>query len=293
MGKADVVVDTNVPLVANGKAEQAGLKCEDACVRKLRQVQAGRRTLVDDKWLIIEEYRRRSQPLPGSPGVGDAFFKWLWENQANPQHCRIVPITVHSDRGFAEFPDDPRLNSFDLSDRKFVAVALASGAGPHVLNAAETDWWDHRQALEENGVDVVFLCPELMEREALTGTKRNAPTRGTSGQRCYRWGGMGTVHDDLLNRQNDARGILVAGEKKRRPPQGGTSAQRYSRWGGMGTVHDDLLNRQNDARGILVVGEKKRRPPQGGTSGQRYSRWGGVDTVQYALLNCQDCPYPF
>ena len=61
--------------------------------------------------------------------------------------------------------------------------------------------------------------------------KKRPPRRGASGQRCYRWGGMGTVHDDLLNRQNDARGILVAGEKKRRPPQGGTSAQRYSRWG--------------------------------------------------------------
>ena len=82
MGKAEVVVDTNVPLVANGKADQAGLKCEDACVRKLIQVQAGRRTLLDDKWLIIEEYRRNLSHA-GHPGVGDAFFKWLWENQAN------------------------------------------------------------------------------------------------------------------------------------------------------------------------------------------------------------------
>ena len=108
MGKAEVVVDTNVPLVANGKAEQAGLKCEDACVRKLRQVQAERRTLVDDKQLIFKEYLRRLS-LSGQPGLGDAFFKWLWENQANPQHCRIVPVTVHDGRGFAEFPDDARL----------------------------------------------------------------------------------------------------------------------------------------------------------------------------------------
>ena len=164
MGKAEVVVDTNVPLVANGKAEQAGLKCEDACVRKLRLIQAERRTLLDDKWLIIEEYRRNLSHT-GQPGVGDAFFKWLWENQANPPHCRIVPVTVQADREFTEFPDDPRLVSFDLADRKFVAVALASGAGPHVLNAADTDWRDHRQALAENGVDVVFLCPELMEKE--------------------------------------------------------------------------------------------------------------------------------
>ena len=164
MGKAEVVVDTNVLLVANGKAEQAGCECVAVCVRTLRQVQAEHRTLLDDKWLIIEEYRRNLSHT-GQPGVGDAFFKWLWENQANPQHCRIVPVTVHDGRGFAEFPDSARLSSFDRSDRKFVAVALASGSSPKVLNAADTDWRDHRQALAENGVNVVCLCPELMERE--------------------------------------------------------------------------------------------------------------------------------
>lgn len=38
MRKEEVVVDTNVPLVANGKAEQADLECEVACVRKLIQI---------------------------------------------------------------------------------------------------------------------------------------------------------------------------------------------------------------------------------------------------------------
>ncbi|MDE2932016.1 MAG: hypothetical protein OXQ27_13990 [Chloroflexota bacterium] len=157
-------MDTNVPLVANGKAEQAGLECEVACVRKLIQVQSEQRTLLDDKMLIIGEYRRNLSHS-GQPGVGDAFFKWLWENQANEQHCRTVPLTVHADRGFVEFPDDARLSSFDLSDRKFVAVALASGTDPQVVNASDTDWWHDRQTLAEHGLQIVFLCPELMQME--------------------------------------------------------------------------------------------------------------------------------
>ena len=165
MGKAEVVVDTNVPLVANGKAEQADLACEYACIQALKKVEAGRhRLLLDDKGLILKEYRNNLHPS-GQPGVGDAFFKWLHENQANPQHCCIVPVAFHTHRGFAEFPDDPRLVNFDKDDRKFVAVALASQSGPQLLNATDTDWWHDRQALAENGVDVVFLCPELMERE--------------------------------------------------------------------------------------------------------------------------------
>jgi len=164
MRKGEVVVDTNVPLVANGKAEQADLECEVACVRKLIQIQSEQRTLLDDKMLIMGEYRRNLSQS-GQPGVGDAFFKWLWENQANEQHCRTVPLTVHADRGFVEFPDDARLSSFDLSDRKFVAVALASGTDPQVLNASDTDWWHDRQTLAEHGIQIVFLCPELMQME--------------------------------------------------------------------------------------------------------------------------------
>ncbi len=164
MDKTEVVVDTNVPITANFKAGQADSECEAACIRALRQVQTERRTLLDDKWLIIEEYRKHLSHS-GQPGLGDAFFKWLWENQANPRHCRYVSITRHADREFADFPDDLRLEPFDRSDRKFVAVALASGTGPELLNATDTDWWHDRQALVENGINVVFLCPELMKRE--------------------------------------------------------------------------------------------------------------------------------
>lgn len=162
MEKPEVVLDTNVPVTANFMASQAGPECEDLCTRAIRQVQAERRTLLDDKGLILEEYRRNLSHS-GQPGLGDAFFKWLWENQAHPQNCRIVPVTVDANREFAEFPKDPRLSTFDRSDRKFVAVARASGTLPDLLNATDRDWWYDRHALEENGVNVVFLCLELMK----------------------------------------------------------------------------------------------------------------------------------
>ena len=61
-----------------------------------------------------------------------------------------------------EFPDDPALTGFDSSDRKFVAVAVASEIQPALLNATDTDWWEYRVELERHGVNVHFLCPELM-----------------------------------------------------------------------------------------------------------------------------------
>jgi len=74
----------------------------------------------------------------------------------------VVHITPHPKREFAEFPADEQLANFDPSDRKFVAVALAAGDAPPILNASDTDWWPVRRALDAHGLTVKFLCPELM-----------------------------------------------------------------------------------------------------------------------------------
>jgi hypothetical protein len=151
------VIDTNVPIVANGRQEGVCEECVLACIDAL--LDARRRVvLVDDGFAIFEEYRQHLSHA-GQPGAGDAFFKWLWENQANPECCRKVIIHPHEDRIYEEFPDDPRLVQFDRSDRKFVATAIADGSEEPILNAVDSDWTEHRVALEENGVRLVFLCP--------------------------------------------------------------------------------------------------------------------------------------
>ena len=161
MRSTEIVIDTNVAIVANGKAEQAGPQCMLTCIQSLRETIDTHCLLLDDMNLIINEYRRHLHPS-GQPGVGDYFFKWLFENQANPMHCRKVGLTPLEDREFEEFPNDTRLLSFDRSDRKFVAVALASQSNPKIVNASDTDWWHHRQVLKVHNVDIEFICPELM-----------------------------------------------------------------------------------------------------------------------------------
>lgn len=160
--RSPVVIDTNVGVVANGKHAAADLDCISACIEALKNARK-RSVLVDDGQRIFDEYRRHLSPA-GQPGAGDAFFKWLWSNQGNPRYCCQVVITELGVTGtdFGEFPDDPALATFDRDDRKFVAVAIASGQDPYILNASDTDWWIHRTALISSGVNVKFLCPELM-----------------------------------------------------------------------------------------------------------------------------------
>ena len=62
-------------------------------------------------------------------------------------------------RWFDEFPDLEALSTFDRSDQTFVAVAVASGGSPPILNAVDSDWWQHRGALAAAGITCEFLCP--------------------------------------------------------------------------------------------------------------------------------------
>lgn len=157
-----VVIDTNVLVTANGKSNHAGLDCQLYCIDALEMAKNRQVVALDSAMRILDEYRRHASPA-GQPGVGDAFFKWLWQNQGNPHHCEQVEITQRKSdpRDFLEFPSDPALCSFDFADRKFVAVAVASCNRPKVLNATDSDWWDHQKALGDNGIKIEFLCPRL------------------------------------------------------------------------------------------------------------------------------------
>ena len=104
-----VVVDTNVPKVANGFSEQASEDCVEICVERLEQITKGEIKLaLDDQRRIIDEYRRQLNPS-GQPGFGDAFLKWVEINWTNPERCCRVEIT----------PVDGLENEFEGVSRRF------------------------------------------------------------------------------------------------------------------------------------------------------------------------------
>ena len=163
------VVDTNVPVVANGRSEQADPDCVLACVDALASIVDGGIIVLDDAMLILSEYLNNLQ-LRGQPGPGDAFLKWLWSVQADPRHCERVRVTPRQgvEDDFEEFPNVPELEDFDRSDRKFVAVALASRHKPPILNAVDSDWWRFVQPLRRHGIRIRNLCPGIVEGGAQT-----------------------------------------------------------------------------------------------------------------------------
>ncbi|MEW6236133.1 MAG: hypothetical protein AB1656_12165 [Candidatus Omnitrophota bacterium] len=155
------VVDTNVPIVANGRSEQASSECVIACAEMIQKITNSGMIVIDNQWLIINEYSNKLNQK-GQPGVGDAFLKWILTNNRNPCLCeqvKITPTNSHKNN-FKEFPNDQRLKKFDPSDRKFVAVARAHNEHPPILQAVDAKWRNYRKILSEHDVTVQFLCPQ-------------------------------------------------------------------------------------------------------------------------------------
>lgn len=155
----EFVVDTNVAVVANGRDTEADISCQSSCVRKIVFLMRRGVVTLDDKGLIMNEYRNRLN-FRGAPGVGDSFFKYLFDNQYGATRIRRVAVTCCSDerRGFQELPQ----NELDPSDRKFLAVAVVSGAV--IVNATDSDWSEQRALTDRLGVAVEQLCPEYASK---------------------------------------------------------------------------------------------------------------------------------
>lgn len=155
------VVDTNVLVVANGGAPQAGQRCRVAAEKTLLDIRDRASLVLDDSWQILAEYWRTTHS-PEQPGVGSQFFRWA----AQLSGIRQVAITPHTGRGFVEFPQDPGLEGFHRDDRKFVATVVAAGREEtELVNAVDSDYFLHRIPLREAGIRVGELCPQMIRRD--------------------------------------------------------------------------------------------------------------------------------
>lgn len=159
-----MVVDTNVPVTANGEAgPRVSPGCSEACSERLLEITRGRvRLRLDDGFEIFQEYLSRLS-LSGQPGVGDLFVKWAHDHQFNPERCERVALTPHPARGYEEFPEDEELAVFDRDDRKLAAAARAQRPYATVLNAVDSDWWEHERVLARHGIHVGFVCSDQVE----------------------------------------------------------------------------------------------------------------------------------
>ena len=150
------VVDTNVPVAANGRGTHADAPCQAACIEAILNIRSDGTVVIDDQDLIFEEYAKNLERR-GEPGVGDAFFKHIYNYMySDSKRVLRVPINIVNDdkRGFDNLPQ----NKLDPDDRKFLAVAVRTKTP--ILNATDSDWHEQRKLLRSLSITVKQLCPQ-------------------------------------------------------------------------------------------------------------------------------------
>ena len=152
-------VDTNVPIVANGRSspneegKSPSVNCRLAAVTFLQLLLKSGTILLDFDGNIQAEYRTYLNPS-GQPGVGDRFYREVLNSA--PHLVDRVELPKRADGEYVDLPQPLIDARFDPSDRKF--AALAKREKVPVFNATDGDWVDHHATLEANGVIVDFLC---------------------------------------------------------------------------------------------------------------------------------------
>jgi len=151
------VVDTNVPIVANGRPapndRPPSLDCRIAAVEFLQSLLRSGKVLVDQDGEIQAEYRRHLNPA-GQPGVGDRFYQAVLHSA--PRLIERVELPKDEGDEYADLPQALIAVNFDPSDRKFAALAKRENAP--VVNATDSDWLIHIQTIKTCGVEVKFIC---------------------------------------------------------------------------------------------------------------------------------------
>ena len=146
-------IDTNVPVVANGRNKKHAPECRAAAVRFLMNVRDRKeRVVLDAAGEVQAEYRRNLNP-GGQPGVGDRFYQAVLSDW---RLYRRVCLPRRRDGEYAHLPQAVIDAGFDPDDRKF--AALAKRERIPVVNAVDSDWLDAREVLARNDIHVKFLC---------------------------------------------------------------------------------------------------------------------------------------
>jgi len=152
---SEVIVDTNVAVVANRQNPNVSDQCVGACIGFLIEVQNKKIILIDTADDIRNEYAA-ALAMRRPYELGAQFLLYVLQNQFNPKHVKRVELEKDQLGEFLDFPSTPELRTFDKSDRKFAALAKKTGSA--VTNAVDSDWADHIAALNANGIEVDFIC---------------------------------------------------------------------------------------------------------------------------------------
>ncbi len=151
-----LVLDTNVLVVANRQNPAVAEQCVDQARECLANAAIRDTVCLDKDDQILTEYARQINAEARPQDIAARLLIWLRQNKYSENRIRIVDLKINLAGEYTDCPIKLILAGFDVSDRKFAAVAKKGKAT--VINATDSDWLDHAATLQEVGIRVDNLC---------------------------------------------------------------------------------------------------------------------------------------
>lgn len=160
--KNKIIMDTNVAAKAATPIEECKdeeLNLQKECMVFIKDFvdNPGSKLVLDADYEISKEYRNR---ISMNTPAGKKFWRWFNSYQSRISAADFVKLEKDAEGNYKMFPTEERTKEFDLSDRKFIALARTHSEHPPVVEAADGKWLGYKDVFEEYGVHIEFLDME-------------------------------------------------------------------------------------------------------------------------------------
>ncbi len=161
------IIDANVSLLPGMSVKnipdnqtECALKCSQFLENFMKDSQS--RLVLDEGGEILKEYRN-AYNLNNNQGIAVEFYKW-----ANAMFFKyiedVIPLEELQENEFANYPDCDDLKNFDPPDRKYIALSYNHPEKPPIIEAGDSKWWRIRDAMRENGMEIIFIDENYIKR---------------------------------------------------------------------------------------------------------------------------------
>lgn len=173
-----IIMDTNVAVKAatlERDCRDEELDVQEKCIKFIGGFvnNPESKLVLDMDYEIIREYRKR---IPTNTALGKIFWRWFNTYIGQISLDDMVKLAKDSDGNYIMFPLEDRTEAFDISDRKFVALARAHSEHPPIVEATDGKWLGFKDVFEEYGVHIEFLDMDyaVMMNDRKTAKKRSS-----------------------------------------------------------------------------------------------------------------------
>ena len=164
-----VIIDTNVIYLSREPIDDLPddmVRCAEKCNRYLTEFlnNPNPKIVLDSTMAIYNEYKKAYESVKQtSQNVATRFCQWLFYYIRNIDPQDFIDLPLDKRGQYVDFPKDKRLETFDLMDRKFVALANKHPERPFIIEGSDCKWWGFREVFKDLGINVFFVDEEYVK----------------------------------------------------------------------------------------------------------------------------------